>query len=390
MVKQNNKGEKLVNITLTNKNTLSQDHHVSININTGRCSFTDKREISLKKLLNSSDFSHPLLTEPFTQTPDHVFHYEYDDIDGLLYSGIYVYSRLLHADKPLACTFKINPSPLFQHSTCAEPIYFSINSRKAAQESIQIKQLEAITSHLLGLKYQFSEHIIIDDQFTTEDLPCSVDGDSLYKSNDRLVALLKNPKDFSRYELRLISPEVGFGVFSKETIKKGDVISFYTGVKSQKNLTTLRYSFRPAEDCLNMYLDASQYGNITRYINHAPNDNNDVISSQSNLIEANIKSDIDYINGIAVVIYIATKNILKGDQLLVNYGEDYFKHAPMIRFKTNGRLLNTKKKFIWSSSQKKINYIKIMADYGVRNAQIHLLVRMAIIVSILIGVFYIL
>ena len=107
------KGEQLVTITLTNKKPHFQNQLVTINIDKGTCNFADNKELSIKQLINNPDFSHPLLSEPFTQPPDYVFHYEYNNIDEMLYSGIYVYSRLIQTDNPLKCTFKINPSPLF-------------------------------------------------------------------------------------------------------------------------------------------------------------------------------------------------------------------------------------------------------------------------------------
>ena len=385
-------GEKLVTITLTNRNLHSQDRQVAINIITGTCSFADNREISIEQLIANSDFTHPLITEPFIQTPDYVFHYEYDTIDAMLYSGIYVYSRLIQTDNPLACSFKINPSPLFKFSKCADSLYFSINGRKAANELLSIRQFEAITSHVQGLKFVFSENVIIDDQFTTENLPSSVNGDSLYKVDEQLITLLKNPKDFSCYEVRYISPEVGFGVFTKKNIEKGETISFYAGKKNDSKVTHLDFAFKPDTDCLAMHLDAIQFGNITRYINHAPAEtaveNNYFNSSpEKSLLTSNLKAYFEYTNGIEFLVYKAYKNILKGEQLLVNYGDDYFENFPLIRFKSNGRLIKTKKKYTWNNSMKKIKDIRIMADYGVKKAQIYLIVRLVIITSVFVVAF---
>ena len=237
----------------------------------------------------------------------------------------------------------------------------------------------------MGFKYVFSENIIINDQFTTKDLSSSVNGDLLYKSNEKLIALLKNPRDCSRYEIRYISPEIGFGVFAKKNIKKGAIISFYTGVKNN-NINIPIFTFSPSEDCLAMHLDALQYGNITRFINHAPieTDNN---SSQDCLLTANIKASFEYIHGIEFIVYIANKNILIGEQLLVSYGDQFFQKTPMIRFKKNGSPIKTKKKFIWNTARKKVHYIKIMADAGVKAARVYLIVRLAIIIAVLIGAF---
>lgn len=368
----------MVNITLTNHNPQSQDCSVIININTGLCRFSDLREIGLKHLMNKDDFIHPLIMEPFTQTEDNLYHYEYNNIEELLYSGIYVYSRLLKADKPLACQFKINPTPLFKRVTYAEHIDFSINRHQYFKEAISIRQLEALTSHLLGFQFIYSEDYIIDDMFTIEDLPDAVNGDSFYETNSQLLKQLNTSINFSRYELRYISPIIGFGVFSKEIIKKGDFISFYTGVKRTKNSPYRNYTFKSQHDCLKMCLDASERGNIARFINHAPN--HDAASSQEVLVEANVKALHDNLNGIEIILYSAAKEIYPGQQLLVDYGNDFFKNRHIIRFKTNGQPINTNKKLFWLHSQKKLNHLKIMAEHGVKKAQLYIRIRVFIII----------
>ena len=122
------------------------------------------------------------------------------------YAGIYVYSRLIRVKQPLTCQFRISPSSQFKPIQFAKRIDLSINRHKAAQESISITQLEAITSHLLGIPFVYSEDIIIDDTFTIEDLPDTVNGDALYQTNRYLLGLLTTPSNFKRYELRYINP----------------------------------------------------------------------------------------------------------------------------------------------------------------------------------------
>lgn len=369
----------MLNITLTNKNQQSNDRTVIVNIATGLCTFSDKREIELKHLIRDSDFSHPLLTENFSQTSetsDRGYHYEYDDLDGLLYSGIYVYSTLLHADKPLSCRFKINPSTAFQRTQFAPEIYLSMNTHQLARQTLLITQFEEMISEIMGYQFKFSEDYVIDTSFTIADLPKSINADALYNADVKLVELLKTPNDFSRYELRYISPRIGFGVFSKDAIQKGDIISFYTGVKTHKSISSQKYAFCSNLDCLNLDLDARQHGNIARFINHAPSLNESKISSSSTLLGANIAAVNHYLNGLLMVAYTATEAILPGEQLLVDYGEKYFQRHPMFRFKTNGKLMDTSKHVMRSHSPQKIMHLTIMASHGVKKAQVYLAIRM--------------
>lgn len=132
-----------------------------------------------------------------------------------------------------------------------------------------------------------------------------------------------------------------------------------------------------------MYLDAIAHGNITRFINHAPNDKPK--SSTASLLEANVETQYGSSNGIHVVLYVARKDILPGEQLLIDYGQKYFDTRPLILFKTNGQLVNSRKKlFFWRHSQNKLNYLKIMADHGVKKAQHYMRIRIFIIVFIII------
>ena len=380
------------NITLTNHNPHSNNRAVTVNITTGRCAFADGREVELKQFITGSDFAHPLLREPFTEASDNVYHYEYDDIDGLLYSAIYVCTILLHADKPRSCQFKINPSPAFQSIRFAQRIDLSIYGHKAAAESIQIGQLEAMLSQIMGYQVTFSEDYSIETTFTIDDLPVSVNGDALYHVDIKLVELLKTPNDFNHYELRYINPRIGFGVFSKKEIKKGDIISFYTGIKTHQLISSKNYAFSSNRDCLNLDLDARQHGNIARFINHAPSlEKSKVTSSTESLLAANIEAVHHYLNGLFLIAYTATETIVPGEQLLVDYGELYFQQFPLFRFKFNGQCIDAKQKILRSHSSQKINHLRIMANHGVKRAQVYLALRMAgilAVVSLLIGMLH--
>ena len=383
-------GRELVNIVLANQNELSQCREVNINIATGICTLADNQVIELKRLMSEFDFSHPLIPEPYVQISGHLFHYEYDDIDGLLGSARYVYSMLLRVDNPLNCQFKINPSRVFRHSKASENVYFSIKGDKLAEEPIRVRQLEDIVSHLSGYTFKFSEDILIDDLFTIADLPSSIDGSLLDKTDVNILDLLKMPNDLSRYEIRYINPDIGLGVFSRDVIKKGDVIGVYSGVKNTRTSADLSYLFHLEFDCLKMYIDARQYGNITRFINHAPEaDINKIGSNRSSFLEANIGTSRFYLNGIEVVVYTTIKDILKGEQLLVDYGQAYFENMTVSRFKSSGKVICMTKKIIRSTSQKKIRQIRIMARHGVEKAQTYLLLRIVsivVVISILIGI----
>ena len=370
----------MVTISLSNRNPLSQCQLAHINIATGICTLADNRQIERRHLVNELDFSHPLLTEQYiTKATDHLYHYQYDDIDGFLYSAIYVYSTLLHVDEPQRCQFKISPSTLFKRAEFKPSVYFSINSNKAAQEVISIRQLEALISHLIGFKFEYSEDFIIDELFTMDDLPSSVDGDNLFKTSLEITQLLKSPSDFAHLELRYIDPTIGFGVFARRVIQPGEILSLYTG-KKKLHIDHVKYAYARLNDCLSMYIDARQFGNLMRFVNHAPHPSKS-LAPKSVLLEANADITHHYLHGIQVVAYSANRVITQGEQLFVDYGEQAAEQGYSIRFIKNGKMLGVNLKTRWDNALKKVTQLKIMAIYGVKRAQIYLLLRMFMILT---------
>ena len=353
------------------------------------CTLDEQHSIDLQQLLHHSDFHHPLLTTAPTDKAAEVFHYEYDDIDGLLHASAFVYSTLIHSNTPQNCRFKINPSARFQWFKSYGQIGFSTTLQQPATEFINMSQLEPLIQAISGAPFKFCEDVVIDDSFTWHDLPDIVDGDSLYLAEEKIVELLKHPVNFSAYELRYIHPDIGFGVFTKKLIPKGDVISFYTGVKkTQKSLTNGRYFFDINSDCLNMYLDAYAFGNITRFINHAPKEEESKrVLSRNQLLTANLTPIYHYLNGISVVIYSVNRDIAPGEQLLVNYGKPFFTNSPMARFKSNGNLVILFNDFFKFSRRKKLTHFKIMANHGIKKARSYMVLRWTIIVAMTTALF---
>ncbi len=282
----------------------------------------------------------------------------------------------MHAKEPLRCQFKINPSSVFQSSQREQHLYFSLNGGQSAQELIAINQFEAFISHLSGYKFIFSHDVLINDLFTLNDLPSSIDGDMLYQSNIELEDLLKKPRDFNRYELRYINFSMGLGVFSRYEMKTGDIIAVYSGIKTAHRPSICKYMFERKEDCLKLVLDGRQHGNITRFINHAPSaDSHPESAPLASGLEANVEATHHYLKGIEIVVYSAKKNILPEEQLLVDYGKRFFEDDAMYRFKIKGRVIDTNIKSIWHNWQKKVIFMRVAAQYGVKKAQLYLFLR---------------
>lgn len=108
-----------------------------------------------------------------------------------------------------------------------------------------------------------------------------------------------------------VSPEIGLGVFARFRIEPGDLVGEYTGL--------LRKS-KPEDD--NPYLfhydfqrvvDAKDYGNYTRWINHS------VKHANCGIAYAHLADGLH-------VLLIASQPIAAGQQLLFNYGPGYWRN----------------------------------------------------------------
>ncbi|MCX7115417.1 MAG: SET domain-containing protein [Gammaproteobacteria bacterium] len=365
----------MVQLTLNNQNRAAEHRTVVIDIANGTCTLNELT-LTLKQFMQSVEFEHPLIQRPYTPTQATVFHYEYPDIDSLYQVPISIYTTLLQAENPANCQFKISPSPQFQAIPFKKDIYFSINHRKAAKEQIRIRQLEAIVHHLHDNLFTFSEDLLIDESLTLKDLPQQVDGDALFETDPILLELLTSPSDLFRCELRYINPTVGFGVFCKEDLKEGEAIVIYTGIK-KIHIDDRTYTFDNKFDCLNLCTDARPCGNLSRFINHAPDDTDPIFLS-SNLIAKN------YFNhGIRLIVYTTTRDIAKGEQLLISYGSNFSGDPYGVRFTKHNKVVYTDKENR-HSKQLKFAQLKAMAMHGVHAAQLFLVMRWVSIIVFLV------
>ena len=110
-----------------------------------------------------------------------------------------------------------------------------------------------------------------------------------------------------RFRIRKSKPGLGHGLFARILFKKGDFIAEYTGVRiptPYADTLTTRYLFEVDEKWT---VDGSPRTNIARYINHAckPNCEADIFKGK--------------------ILIHAVKNVALGDELTMDYGDEYFK-----------------------------------------------------------------
>ncbi|HVU75403.1 MAG TPA: SET domain-containing protein-lysine N-methyltransferase [Candidatus Paceibacterota bacterium] len=115
----------------------------------------------------------------------------------------------------------------------------------------------------------------------------------------------------SRFEIREGRPGTGLGLYARTDIEKGDFVIEYTGKKIPNKIAddmTTKYLFELNDKWT---IDAEDESNTARYINHG------CMPSVEAEIEEGDDGE-DHIN-----IY-ALRDIHAGEELTIDYGEEYF------------------------------------------------------------------
>ncbi|HET8581059.1 MAG TPA: SET domain-containing protein [Candidatus Paceibacterota bacterium] len=112
----------------------------------------------------------------------------------------------------------------------------------------------------------------------------------------------------ARLVVKRSRPGMGLGLFATDYFKKGEMIIEYTGkIIPTRKADTLgtKYLFEIDEDWT---IDGSPKSNIARYVNHGCNP------------ATNVEAEVDGRH----IFYYAARAIEPGEELLVDYGEEYF------------------------------------------------------------------
>jgi hypothetical protein len=117
--------------------------------------------------------------------------------------------------------------------------------------------------------------------------------------------------------VKFVSDSAGYGLYAGGTIPANTFIGEYVGIiYSGKHHDSARcqyvLSYPSCEG--NMNINATEQGNITRFINHC-----DTESALNNVTFRTL-----VVNGFCSVICVTTKEILAGSQLLVDYGKSFW------------------------------------------------------------------
>ncbi|KTD24175.1 MULTISPECIES: SET domain-containing protein-lysine N-methyltransferase [Legionella] len=366
----------MVNIILSNQKSNSTYKTAVLNLSTGQCVINNKKEIAINELMQF-DFIHPLLTEPSLHSSTNLYQYSYNNFAELLLAPRLIYATLIHAKDPLNCQFDIFPSPSFFRLKAIYKLSFSLDYRKPAKEEITINQLNDIVSDFSKFQFQFQDKFIVKAQLSFSDLPNQIEGDLLYKTDEVIRELLDLADQVEPLELRYINHFIGFGVYARQAINKDEFVLFYCGMKNIEP-KAMHYYFHPKTDALNMGVDAREYGNMARFINHAPS------SDEESTTAANLIAIGYNVLGVEVIALFASRDIKKGEQLLFDYSKKYFRQMKLLKFNEKGNVVNSDNKELHDSNDQRIAMLRVFARHGVKHALFKLVNRFIIIALIII------
>lgn len=128
----------------------------------------------------------------------------------------------------------------------------------------------------------------------------------------------------------------GFGVKASRDIKRGEVVIAYTGI-AQDYLDLKQSSddgTYTAGDSTGRNINARDYGNESRFINHSPNNFASMLKVArefgiQNQIDRRMIDEINYANlhreSLDEISFVAKRDINEGEELLCDYGVKYWK-----------------------------------------------------------------
>jgi len=143
----------------------------------------------------------------------------------------------------------------------------------------------------------------------------------------------------------------GWGLFAKEKISKGKLIGFFTGEirlqQTNKIPASENVFFSISNDGM-IIVDATQCGNVTRYLQHLPNRETLCqyefrTTKESEIATQNIHAEIVTFGDVVTVRFCASEDIEPGHIIGCPYDlpePDYFQNKKLNFFKKNGDVID--------------------------------------------------
>lgn len=187
-------------------------------------------------------------------------------------------------------------------------------------EPVRLMTLHAFEEHF-KFKYRHFLTFTSDESFqnVVRNCPYWFKWQWLFGRDDELEASLKKQVaggQIAKVYVKWIDPVFEYGLFADTNLAKNAFIGEYTGVVKRvfrKNPDINGYCFHYPTRFFSFHyyvIDALSDGNLMRFVNH---------SDDPNVLPLWL-----YSKGLNHLVFIAKRDIQKGEELTVNYGKDYW------------------------------------------------------------------
>ena len=152
----------------------------------------------------------------------------------------------------------------------------------------------------------------IDTTLISDDIKPIIDRERVYMLNMPIQQIPSRIYWQDMFNIKYINAAIGWGVFSKQDIKKDKFLGEYTGILERLYaLDDGKYAFiYPVFSTTDkLVVNANTHGNYLRYVNHG---------------RPNVKVKYMYDGGLWRLCFFATKTIHTDEQVLLNYGKRYW------------------------------------------------------------------
>ncbi|MEM6829689.1 MAG: SET domain-containing protein-lysine N-methyltransferase [Bacteroidota bacterium] len=159
-----------------------------------------------------------------------------------------------------------------------------------------------------------------------EDLSFYLDDSERYDQLSERYASLVSKSYVAPGVIQWISEEVGYGYFATRYVQKDAMVGEYTGkimFRSEFKSGAYAWSYPKGGDfqrtlAERISLNASIYGNEMRFVNHSDT--------------PNLRAEQVFHGGQWHMIYVANRGIVKGEELLVSYGQQYWRKREQLEW----------------------------------------------------------
>lgn len=311
-------------------------------------------------------FHHPLLGIASAKQPassDEQTLLRYGSLQEMAYQAkVALITLIQHA--PQLHTVLIYPTEAYLTTTRRKPIPFMIYNRCRKPQQLTFP----LFHKLIGLRdpstdYEYNEIFGFSTGFCLKHSQLTIEADQLFNPNKQLFSLLNMGQE--PLYIRFIHRQIGFGTFASRAIKTGEVITFYNGIFNGGDKDSL-YGFSLINDAFHAYIDASVLGNLARFINHSqetlPQQMMGVLAKDqsanvSQLAKPNAQTNYITYEGISFVYLTATRDITAHEQILFDYGPNYWAKGKQAVLLKNGDFISSEGKYLKHAPTLPLSYL---------------------------------